>query len=67
MNKTNFLNTEFQWNAVISHVCSNDARMPCHSGVTIGKECKSGLNQKLSYVRPVSETAFQACYMSLVR
>jgi len=34
-----------QWKAVISHVCSNDARVlkVSHSGVTTGKECKSGL------------------------
>jgi len=38
-----------------------------HSGVTTGKECKSNLNLHLSYVRPVSETAFQACFMSLVK
>jgi len=39
-----------------------------HSGVNTGKECKSGLNlQYQFYVRPVSQTAFQACFMSLVR
>jgi len=39
-----------------------------HSGVTTDKECKSGLNlQYWSYIRPVSETAFQACFMSLVK
>jgi len=31
----------------------------CHSGVTTGKEW--------SCIRPVSETAFQVCFMSLVR
>jgi len=38
--------------------------MVSHSGVTTSKEHKSGLNVQLwSYIRPVSETAFQASFV----